>query len=617
MAVENVGSIEVDAKLNTSDYTKGKKKIESDNSDIEKSTNQMESGSSSAFQKLGSAAVNAGKVMAAGLAVGATAIAGLTLKSLLSGAELEQQLGGSEAVFEKYALDIQNVALNAYDKMGLSQNEFLAGANKMGSLYQGAGLDVKKSMELSAESIQRASDVASIMGIDTSFALESVTAMAKGNFTMMDNLGVAMNDTALNAYALEKGLGKTTQQMSMAEKVGLATELFLEKTAKYAGNYAKENETLAGSLNTTKKAFQDFISGGNTVDNFIQSAIQTLKIAVPQIMQTVPYLVDAIGQLIREVGPMIAESMKELVPSLINAAIGLFRTLVDSMPVIIRVLLDALPIMIKGFQDLFLGFLQALPEVITMIAKAIPDIIQAITGVLTNQESLRNMIEAYIKIMLALVEALPLIITAIADALPLIINSLVTFFTDPANIRMLMAAGVQLFMGLVKAVPQILMALVSAFTSIIANLWNSLGAMFTHFAGDFGKGIGTAFKNAINGVLKYINGLVNNPIELLNKALEQINKIPGVNIGKLSTVAIPQLAEGAVVDNRPGGILANIGEGNEPEAVIPLSKLDKMLSEEKGKGGKGGVVVNQNNVINSPLDMELVNSSLTWQLGRI
>lgn len=33
---------------------------------------------------------------------------------------------------------------------------------------------------------------------------------------------------------------------------------------------------------------------------------------------------------------------------------------------------------------------------------------------------------------------------------------------------------------------------------------------------------------------------------------------------------IPQLAEGAIVKSRPGGILANVGEGNYDEAVIPL-----------------------------------------------
>lgn len=174
-----------------------------------------------AVGKLGGFAKIGGAAIAGGIAAGAAGIVALTSKMLTSGAEFEQQLGGSEAVFESYAKDLQNIALNSYKNMGLSQNEFLQGANKMGSLYQGAGMSVQKSMELSSSAIQRATDVASIMGIDTTTALESVTAMAKGNFTMMDNLGVAMNDTALNAYALEKASAKPLRKCPHKRKLAL------------------------------------------------------------------------------------------------------------------------------------------------------------------------------------------------------------------------------------------------------------------------------------------------------------------------------------------------------------------------------------------------------------
>ena len=48
--------------------------------------------------------------------------------------------------------------------------------------------------------------MASVMGIDMQVALDSVAGAAKGNFTMMDNLGVAMNATSIEAYAVGKGL---------------------------------------------------------------------------------------------------------------------------------------------------------------------------------------------------------------------------------------------------------------------------------------------------------------------------------------------------------------------------------------------------------------------------
>lgn len=208
----------------------------------------------------------------AGAAAGAAAGAGLML-AVKRTAALEQSVGGSEIVFGRYHKNIQELARRSYASMGTSQNQYLETANKMGSLFQGTGMSVKKSTDLTSKSMQRAADVATAMGIDTAWAMESIAGAAKGNFTMMDNLGVAMNDTTLNAYALEKGIGKTTQQMTAQEKVGLAMELFMERTAKYAGNYAKENATLSGSLQTLKGAWDNFMSGVAGSDKQLSNAL--------------------------------------------------------------------------------------------------------------------------------------------------------------------------------------------------------------------------------------------------------------------------------------------------------------------------------------------------------
>ena len=174
--------------------------------------------------------------------------------SIMSGGELEQQLGGVEVVFSEHAESMRKAAATAYKDMGLSESDYLAKANKMGALLKGSGFDTGYASAMSQQVMQRASDVASIMGVDVKDAMEAVTGAAKGNFTMMDNLGVAMNDTTLQAYAQEKGLGKleTTQQ-----KVSAAMQMFLDKTEYAAGNYARENDTFSGSLTTTKAQLEN------------------------------------------------------------------------------------------------------------------------------------------------------------------------------------------------------------------------------------------------------------------------------------------------------------------------------------------------------------------------
>lgn len=463
------------------------------------------------FQKaisgLGGVAKAGGIAIASGIAAGAAGLAVLTGKMLTSGAELEQQLGGSEAVFESYAGNIQKIAQDSYKNMGLSQNEFLQGANKMGSLYQGAGFDVQKSMEMSAGSIQRATDVASIMGIDTTMALESVTAMAKGNFTMMDNLGVAMNDTALQNYALEKGIGKSVSAMSTQEKVGLATQLFMEKTGKYAGNYAKENETLAGSINTTKKAFDDFLSGGGDIQNFIDSIINTINIAVPKIIEILPKIVTGLSSILTQLAPVISQALPTLLPALIQGVVGLINSLVAQLPTILQVIVGALPMFISAFVQVFIGIVQALPQIISSLVAALPDIIDAIVEGLTSPESLTAILLGAVQLFLAIVEAIPKIITSLVDALPQILDNIITTVTSPEFIQAMIDASITLFMAIIQAVPQILGSLGTAMWSILTKIGEVLSwENISEIGGNLVKGLWQGISDLGSWIIEQIKG---------------------------------------------------------------------------------------------------------------
>lgn len=423
-----------------------------------------------ALGKLGGFAKGAGIAIGAGLGVGIAGLAALTGKALMAGAELEQQLGGAEAVFGQYADGIKQAAEDAYSQAGLSQAEFLQGANKMGSLFQGAGFDVQTSMKMSSDSMQRASDIASIMGISTTDALEAVTGMAKGNFTMMDNLGVAMNDTAIAAYAASKGIDKSTQSMSIQEKIGLAQQMFMEKTAKYAGNYAKENKTLAGSLNSTKKAFDNLMSGQGDVSGFIELLVNTIEIAVPQIIEILPKLVNGIEAVFKALVPALAKALPTLVPAVISAVVALLNAVVAALPTVITVLLQALPTVIKAFIDLFMAILKALPEIVRIIAQALPTIIDAIVTGLTAPEALQAIIMGTIQLMLAMIQAIPVIVNALVAAIPVIVKNILAVLTNPVFIKQMMQAGVQLLQATISGIWSMLGSVIGAAWQIIKSI---------------------------------------------------------------------------------------------------------------------------------------------------
>jgi len=446
--------------------------------------NSNSGGFKNAIGKLGGIAKTGGLAIAGGMAVGIAGLAALTGKALQSGAELEQQLGGADAVFGEYASSIKQSAEDAFSESGLSMNEFLQGANKMGSLFQGAGFSVKDSMEMSSDSMQRASDVASIMGIDTTSALEAVAGMAKGNFTMMDNLGVAMNDTSIQAFALEQGITKSTSAMSAQEKIGLAQQMFMQKTAKYAGNYAKENASLSGSINTTKKAFDNLMTGEGDIDGFIEMLLNTIELAVPKIIDLLPKIVTGISAVLSALVPAIAKALPVLIPALIGAVVTLIQSLVAAMPMIIGVLLEALPLVIDGFITLFIAILQALPEIVKTIANAIPTIIDSIVNGLTNPESLNAIIMGAVDLLLALVEAIPIIIPALIGAIPIILRNIVQVLTSPAFIRAMINAGVQLLQAQIQG-------MISMGGSVASAAWDIIGIIKDTLSPSNLWGIGT------------------------------------------------------------------------------------------------------------------------------
>ena len=311
------------------------------------------------------------KAVAAGVGAASTAVSALIKKSLDARGELEQNMGGSEQVFKEFANTVQTVGAEAYRKLGLSQSEYLATANKMGALLQGSGFAIEESMNMTTAAMQRAADVASIMGLDTSAAMEAVAGAAKGNFTMMDNLGVAINDTALAQYALSKGIKKSTKDMSTQEKVGLAMELFLERTAYAAGNYARENETLAGSLSTAKAAFDNFLSGAGSAEQLVESVMGAAKVVASSLVEILPDLAAGIGVLVAGLAPMLPGLFEQLLPAVLSSAVTLLNGIVSQLPSLVPIVIDALFDLLLGASENDLSLLSIGLSIITGIGKGL------------------------------------------------------------------------------------------------------------------------------------------------------------------------------------------------------------------------------------------------------
>lgn len=131
----------------------------------------------------------------------------------------------------------------------------------------------------------------------------------------------------------------------------------------------------------------------------------------------------------------------------------------------------------------------------------------------------------------------------------------------------------------------------SAFSGIVGffgGIWNQIRATFTHVGTMVGNAIGGAVRSVINGVLSTVENTINGGIELLNGAVNLINKIPGVNIGGFDYLNLPRLAQGGYVKaNTPQ--LAMIGDNKRyGEIVAPENKMLEMARKAAELTNKGG-----------------------------
>lgn len=145
-------------------------------------------------------------------------------------------------------------------------------------------------------------------------------------------------------------------------------------------------------------------------------------------------------------------------------------------------------------------------------------------------------------------------------------------------------------------------AVIDAVITTIGGIIDFLTGVFTGNWSMAWQGIVDAFGGIFSGIQALATAPINGVIALLNSLIGKINSVsfdvppwvPGVG-GKhfgFDVPSLPALAEGGIAT---APTLAMIGEGAESEAVLPLSKLDGLLSGRGGgsstAGGESGSIV--------------------------
>lgn len=151
-------------------------------------------------------------------------------------------------------------------------------------------------------------------------------------------------------------------------------------------------------------------------------------------------------------------------------------------------------------------------------------------------------------------------------------------------------------------------------------IWTKIKKLFSNVGTAIADAVVGAVKGAINAVLRTVTNKINTFIGWINGAIGVINEIPGVNIGKITKLEVPQLATGGIVTS---DTIARIGERGKKEAVLPLEQntgwMDTLANKIAAKSGSDQPINVHLNVDGTELGWVVIKNinSITKQTGKV
>ncbi len=495
-------------------------------------------GSKASAQSFEDAMGRVAKSATVAFAVVSAAVIGTVTKSVQAFAEFEQLVGGVDTLFKKSSKTVQGYAENAYKTAGLSANQYMSTVTSFSaSLLQGLGGDTKKAAKIADLAVTDMSDNANKMGTDMGMIQNAYQGFAKDNFMMLDNLKLGYGGTATEMARLvnESGvMGKSFKATAENVKDVPFDKLILainkvQTELGITGTTAKEaSSTISGSLNSAKASWQNLLTGLSNPDADVSALFKQFKESA---MVFADNVIPAIKTALKSLGTVIADVWRDFLKN--NPAFARFLDIAKQVAGVIAILL--IPAMIRYIA------LQAIAGTQALIAGA-----KMLAGWL--------MALGPIGLIMAAVGALAFLIYSNWDSIKVYLGKFWTW------LKSVFTSGLNWIKRNWDLIAGIMLGPVGlAVVGIIRN---------------FDK-IKSAFKGAMNWVISKWNDLsfTIGGGEVFGR------KLPSVT---LNTPNVPFLADGGIVSSPT---LAMIGEGSEPEAVVPLSKL-------KDIGGGGGVTNN-------------------------
>lgn len=415
--------------------------------------------------------------------IGAALGAGLA-KSIKTGANLEQAIGGIETLFKDSADEMIKNADNAFKTAGISANQYMEQATSFSaSLLQSLDGDTQKAAKAADQAIIDMSDNANKMGTNIQDIQNAYQGFAKQNYTMLDNLKLGYGGTKTEMERLLADAEKISGQKYDINNLSDVYEAIhvIQEEMDITGTTSKEAaSTLSGSFSSMKAAAENFL--GDL----------------------------ALG---RNVGPAMVDLAESAGTFLFDNLLPAIGRVFASLPQAISALIQTgLPKFMASGSDMVTGLVSGIQTAGPQLVQRIPELVQQ--GMDAISQNLPNIMAKGREMIVGLVQGITSNLPAFIDAVSNIASKIPDFLKQ--NQPKIAAEGGkligQLAVGLIKNLPKIIVAVAKLGLTIISTILKNIPAMLKTgktLVFNFAKGLGGAALAAVKSAAKKIvTGLI-------------------------------------------------------------------------------------------------------------
>lgn len=231
--------------------------------------------------------------------VSAAATTKFAKQCVQAASDLQEVTNVTNVTFGQSANVVNEWAKKQAANFGLSETSAKRYIGTYGTMAKQFNFTTEQAAKMGVELTKLTGDVASFYNMDDKAAATKLKSVFTGETETLKELGVVMTEANLNAYALDKGLGKTVKDMTEHEKVMLRYSFVMDKLSHTQGDFQRTSDGWANSVRKLKLNYENLkIEIGNEL---LPVAGQALS-AVSSGLQAISPVLISIAQTVRLYG---------------------------------------------------------------------------------------------------------------------------------------------------------------------------------------------------------------------------------------------------------------------------------------------------------------------------